>query len=169
LTRPKIIPTTLGVIAIALLILPATTSWSLGEYPRTKPLRRWIFLAIKFALVIPIVFFGIFALARILGTGPLQEHATFISYVLAFRWILTDQRRRCPECLRLVANPIRIGQPSQTFLDWYGTEFICLKGHGTLQVPEITSSYTIQRWRYLDPSWSAFFAPKLRWNRFLSR
>lgn len=152
-------------IAIALLILPATTSLALGEYPasphslsRATRFRRWIFLGMKVALVLPIVFCGTFDLAPLLSRTGLQTHATLVGYVLAFRWVLIDQRRRCPICLRLLTNPARIGQPSRTFLDWYGTELMCTKGHGLLHVPEIpTSSYSTQRWLYLDPSWRSLF------------
>lgn len=153
-------------IPIALLILPATTSLDLGEYPGMAPwpsratrLRRWIFLAMKLALILPIVFCGTFDLAPIISRTGLQAHATLLGYVLAFRWALVDQRRRCPVCLRLLANPARIGQPSRTLLDWCGTELICTKGHGLLHVPEIpTSSYSRQRWLYLDPSWRSLFS-----------
>jgi hypothetical protein len=72
---------------------------------------------------------------------------------------LTDQRQRCPVCLRSLANPTRIGSPSQSFLEWYGTELICTHGHGLLYVPEIpTSWYRTQRWQYLDPTWSSLFS-----------
>jgi hypothetical protein len=80
-------------------------------------------------------------------------------YVLAFRWILIDQRRRCPVCLRLLSHPTRIGGLSHVFLEWCGTEFICARGHGLLHVPEVaTSSYGSQRWPPLDPSWSSLFS-----------
>ena len=44
------------------------------------------------------------------------------------------------------------------FLEWYGTEFACVKGHGLLHVPEIpTVSFRTQRWVHLDRSWSGLF------------
>ena len=62
-------------------------------------------------------------------------------------------------CLRLLVYPVRIGRPSQTFLERYGTEFMCAKGHGLLHVPEIhTSCYGAQRWMCLDRSWSGLFS-----------
>ncbi len=153
-------------IAIAFLILPVTTSLALGEYPATahSPARatrflRWVFLGIKFTLLLPIVFCGTLDLAPIISSSGIQPHATLVGYVLAFRWALIDQRKRCPVCLRLLTNPVRIGQPSQIFLGWYGTELLCAKGHGLLHVPEMpTSSYNTQRWLYLDPSWSSLFS-----------
>ncbi len=46
--------------------------------------------------------------------------------------MITDQQRRCPVCLRLLTNPVRIGTPSRTFLEWYGAESTCSRGHGLL-------------------------------------
>jgi hypothetical protein len=150
---------------IALLILPTTTSPSLGEYPvtvhspnRAMRLRRWIFLGMKVALVLLIVAFGTLDLSQILSVQVLQPHGSLVGYVLAFRWVLKDQRQRCPVCLRLLSNPTRIGQRSQSLLDWYGTELMCEKGHGLLYVPEIKNSYSTQRWLYLDPSWRSLFS-----------
>jgi hypothetical protein len=68
---------------------------------------------------------------------------------------------RCPgspECLRLLARPARIGRISETFLEWCGTEFMCVKGHGLLHVPDIqTVSFRTQRWMHLGRSWSGLF------------
>ena len=146
----------------AFLLLPVTTSLSLGEYPEgrnspplTTRLRRWLLLAAKITLLILIVLFGSLDLAAV---SPIQPHGLLVGYVLAFRWALIDQRNRCPVCLRSLSNPIRVGWSSQTFLEWYGTELICRKGHGLLHVPEIPSScYGIQRWYYLDRSWTSLF------------
>jgi hypothetical protein len=42
---------------------------------------------------------------------------------------------------------VTIGEASHTFLDWYGTEFVCARGHGFLHVAEFrTSCYAEQRW-----------------------
>ena len=145
---------------LALPALPALTSLRLGESPVNRRARNWAFFAAKIALLLPIVFLGVLDLASMTGlkivAGPL--HFIMIGYVAAFRWALIDQRRRCPECLRLLAHPAPIGQPSQTFLEWYGTEFVCVKGHGLLHVPEIpTVSFRTQSWTHLDRSWSGLF------------
>jgi hypothetical protein len=151
-------------LLVAVLILPATISLHLGDYPvsRYAPplkirLRRWVFLPLKLALLTIIVFFGIHDLAALTGTN-IQPHGLLVGYVLAFRWALSDQRKRCPVCLRLVTSPTRIGSSSQMFLDWYGTELVCPRGHGLLQIPEIRVSYSTHSWRYLDPSWSELFS-----------
>jgi predicted neutral ceramidase superfamily lipid hydrolase len=154
------------VIGMALVLLPVTTTLALGEYPptvhspnKTARLHRWIFLAIKFALILPIVFCGVLDLAPIISSTGIQPHAMFVGYVLSFRWALIEQRRRCPVCLQLLTNPVRIGQLAHTLLDWYGTESMCPKGHGLLHVPEsATISFNTQRWLYLDSSWRSLFS-----------
>jgi hypothetical protein len=162
LERQEPLAVQLLILAMALLILSATTSFYLGEYPalaRRPRVRCWLFLGAKVALAVPIVIFGSLSLAPILGKAGFQAHVTLIGYILALRWALTDQRRRCPVCLRLLTNPVRIGQASQTFLEWYGTELICTHGHGLLHVPEIpTISFRTQRWLAMDPSWQSLFS-----------
>jgi hypothetical protein len=150
--RPLLLPY-LIIMAASLLILATTTRLGLGEYPPHGSLRRWLFLAAKLALVLPIVY----AIVSLLSL-QLQPQGLFIGSLAGLRWALVDQRRRCPVCLRLLSNPTRIGGPSRTFLEWYGTELICARGHGLLYVPEIRSScYGVQRWQQLDPSWSSLF------------
>ena len=144
-------------IALSVLIVSATTSLALGEYPGNRHFRRRTFLAIKIALVLPIVCCGSLDLASVISMS-FQSHGLLIGLIVGLRWALVDQRRRCPVCLRLLTNPTRIGGPSHTFLDWYGTELICAQGHGLLYVPEIpTSCYSTQRWQSLDPSWTGLF------------
>jgi hypothetical protein len=146
------------IFAGAILLLSATTSLSLGDYPtsRFSPprawVRRWLFLSVKMALLLPILVCGLFGLATMF---PPSLQGWLLYVILALRWALDDQRRRCPVCLRYLSHPVRIGEASHTFLAWYGTELVCTRGHGLLHVPEIrTSCYAEQRWLYLDPSWS---------------
>jgi len=156
--RELLILLNLHALLITFLVLPAITSLRLGEYPANSHspplatrLRRWFFFAIKIALIILILSCTSVSLKWI------QPYVWAI-YLLTFRWALIDQRQRCPVCLRLLTNPTRIGGPSQTFLEWYGIELMCAKGHGLLYVPEIpTSCYSTQRWLYLDPSWRGLF------------
>ena len=146
------------IVFIAFLVMPVATSLNPGECTgKNRSLfwtgRRWAFFATKVALLAPTVFCAALTLVSI-GAAPIQGQALLAGYVLAFRWALMDQRRRCPVCLHVLTSPVRIGEPSHTFLAWYGTELICAKGHGVLQVPEIaTSCYGTQRWLYFDSSW----------------
>ncbi len=152
---------------LAVLIASTSTPLSLGEYPKSHSylrgairLRRWIFLAVKIGVLLRCnsVVCGTLDLASPISVGT-QPIGFLLAATLALRWALIDQRRRCPVCLRLLTNPTRIGGPSQTLLEWYGTELICGHGHGLLYDPEIASScYSVQRWEYLDASWSSLFS-----------
>lgn len=157
---------------LALLALPATTPLPLGEYPShprqqswSVRVRRWVFLFAKLLLLLPILCFGPLDLASAISTHAatatsIQLFVTFAATLFALRWTLRDQRRRCPVCLQLLRNPVRVGQPSRNFLAWNGTELICVGGHGFLHVPEIaTSWFGAQRWLDLDPSWRTLFRP----------
>jgi hypothetical protein len=137
---------------MALPIVVGTTSLSLGEYPplRSTRARPWAFFAAKLALIVAIVFFGILDLGSA-TTVEIRPHGMLAGFVVGFRWVLQDQRRRCPVCLRRLTNPVRFGQAAHAFLDWYGTELICTAGHGMMHVPEIpTSSYPVPRWVSLE-------------------
>jgi hypothetical protein len=73
----------------------------------------------------------------------------------AFWWSFADQRRRCPQCLQLLAMPITIGSWSSV-LDPVTTEFLCESGHGSLYLPE-TEQGEPDHWTALDPSWRELF------------
>jgi hypothetical protein len=156
-------------VVLALLALPATTSLPLGEYPYnpqkqslTLRLRRWIFLAAKLVLILPLVCFTALDAAQFFrDTQLIQIVITFAFMLAALRWMLRDQRSRCPVCLQFLRHPVHVGQPSRNFLAWNGTELICVVGHGFLHVPELpTSWFSTQRWLYLDPSWRSVFRPQ---------
>ena len=154
------------------LALPAITSVSLGEAsvnPQktawTRRLRRWSFLSAKIAFLLPIVYFVSLDLAYGSTTFgreqsvDIQLISTFLMSLFGLRWVLKDQRQRCPVCLRRVAHPANVGQASRTFLDWNGTEMMCMGGHTLLHVPSLpTSWFSTQRWLYLDTSWGFLFA-----------
>jgi hypothetical protein len=157
-------------LLLVLLALPAITALALGDYPLSREqmrhsadARRWAFLALKFVLVTAIVFLWTAALAYGPGwlnsmDGLIQAMTSFAALLFGYRWILQDQRRRCPVCLRLLSNPARVGQASCSFLNWCGTELICASGHGLLHIPELpTSWFRTQRWQCLDPSWLSLF------------
>ena len=159
-------------VFLACLALPATTSLPLGEYRVTSQklswstrLRRWGFLCCKIALLLPIVYFVSLDLAHLrasiapLSSAYIQLASSFSICLFGLRWVLRDQRQRCPVCLKRLTHPARVGQPSRNFLAWNGTELICVAGHGLLHIPEIqTSWFGTQRWLYLDPSWDVLFA-----------
>jgi hypothetical protein len=158
--RTTLLLNLLTLFAVAWAIVPATTSLSLGDFPaHPQGFRRWAFFAAKIALLVPLVAFGALDLASLgPSLSPLGIHAALWGWVMALRWALLDQRRRCPVCLRLLAKPVRIGQASRMFLEWNGTELLCLSGHGLLHVPEQPAIwFSRPRWLHFDPSWRELF------------
>jgi hypothetical protein len=149
-----------GLCSGLLVALSRVTPLRLGEYPVSRyapaaPLRllRWVFLAVKMALVVAAALCATLALGSI--APPLAGCAMLLGPLFGLRWALMDQRERCPVCLRLLSNPTRIGDPSQSFLGWYGTELLCSRGHGFLYIPGTSTSWgEAQRWLYLDPTWN---------------
>ena len=146
----------MAMLLFSVLILPAVLAigWAPARRraaPWPNRLRGAIFLALKIALVQPVMFCG-FVLMVWIGPvlAPASQLATAVSWFLLFRWVLLDQRNRCPVCLRLLTDPVRIGAPSRTFLEWYGSESLCARGHGLLEIAEMPASYCASpQWRRL--------------------
>lgn len=157
-------------LLLALLSLPATTPLPLGDYSihsphGPRPLARWIFLAAK--LLLGLIAAGSWSMTIAYSLAPVgsawslyaQVASSFAACLWVLRWAWKDQRKRCPECLHLLANPARVGQASQSFLAWSGTEWVCGRGHGVLHIPELPTSWlSIQRWLVLDYSWRSLFS-----------
>jgi hypothetical protein len=150
----------IGMLLLSGLALPPiwlTIGRGADRYPlpwRSR-LRRGIFLALKIALMQPIMFGGFVVSLHL----PIANLAFNASSILAFRWVLMDQRRRCPVCLRLLTDPVRIGSASQTFLEWYGAESTCSRGHGLLHISETPASYSAKpEWLALGDSWRGLFS-----------
>jgi len=157
---------------LALVALPAITTVSMGEYspashkpPWPRRIVRWLFLSAKIALLLPTVYYASLDLAywRLFGNTYIADYIQLLSAfsicLLGMRWILMDQRQRCPVCLRRVAHPARVGLASRTFLAWNGTELMCEGGHTLLHVPGLaTSWFATPQWLYLDASWEFLFA-----------
>jgi hypothetical protein len=159
-------------ILIAFLGLPALTAVSSEQFVFNSRKLSWkcrairiAFLSGKIALTLLIAYFASVDLAycrlpafSAAGTY-IQLVSSFFICLFGMRWVLTDQRRRCPVCLRRVAHPASVGAVSRTFLDWSGTELMCAGGHTLLHVPSLpTSWFSTQRWMLLDPSWDFLFA-----------
>jgi len=163
LIAPDLAGICFGVLMLSCLLLPAalwvwrppasrySVSWS-------SALRRGIFLVLKIALLQSMVLCGAVVYILPEPRGAFTGIAGAAAAVLALRWVIIDQQRRCPMCLRLLTSPIIIGTPSRTFLEWYGTESICPHGHGLLHTSEISSSYSGPQWLSLGDSWSVLFA-----------
>jgi hypothetical protein len=163
-------------VLLAFLALPAITSVSIGDlsvsvhrisWPRR--LLRWGFLGAKIAMLLMITYFASLDLAfGFTGFNTsqafyVQTVSTFFMCLFGMQWVLSDQRQRCPVCLRRVDHPARVGQLSRTFLAWNGTELMCMGGHTLLHVPSLpTSWFSNQQWMFLDPSWDFLFMGPVR-------
>ena len=150
------------------LLLPATMAVgrvTANRYPMPWPdrLRRGLFLALKIALVQPILLCALIVWILIAPVALFAPYVLLAACILALRWVFTDQRRRCPVCLRLLTKPVRIGTPSETFLEWYGAESTCSRGHGLLHISEGSANYSRKaQWLRLDGSWSGLFSATSR-------
>jgi len=69
-------------------------------------------------------------------------------------WCMSDQRQRCPSCLRRLALPVSLGSWSSV-LDPAATILVCPQGHGSLTAPE-TCLGSPDQWTSMDTSWSVF-------------
>jgi len=149
----------LAFFVFACVLVAIITSRSPGGHLRRSGPRRSLFLAAKALLVLPIVAFGSLDLASLGGSvSPLLFDIALCGSLFAAHWMLADQRRRCPVCLRPLANPVRIGESSRILLEWHGTELMCLRGHGLLYVPEWPAIWSgRQSWMALGPSWRGLF------------
>ncbi len=159
------------VLQIAYLVLPVAvaTGWVRARrFPTSwrSRLCRGLFLSLKFILVQPMMFCSS-VLVLDFGRNPLSIAGLIATSFLVLRWIFADQRRRCPVCLQMLAKPVRIGTPSRTFLEWYGAESVCPRGHGMLHTAEDSAKDPRHvQWLFLDDSWSSLFSKpaRARWR-----
>ena len=168
-------------ILLAFLLLPFVSRASIGEYGTgsQKPSLAsrslfWAFMIAKITILLAIVYYSSMDLGSLLvqpfspSSEYLQATSSILLCLLGLAWIFRDQQSRCPVCLRRMAHPVEVGQPSRTFLEWSGTELVCERGHALLHVPEIrTSWFGAQRWVCLDGSWQFLFARPSRPSSFL--
>lgn len=148
----RFLATLLWMYLESLLVVVATVPLRFTEYTAKDRapsvfirLRGWVFVAIKLALLPPIMFLVTFALVPIFPAAPLL---LLVGLIFGFRWALADQRRRCPICLHFLTNPIEIGSPAHMFVRPHGTELSCARGHGSLYVPSAVTSWAVQKWEF---------------------
>ncbi len=125
---------------------------------------RWRFLAAK--LVLSVLSCYLLAVhvtwlfQRLLGAQAdwLLIACGLLFNVIAVSWAFTDQRQRCPTCMRSLSGAARLGPPSWSLLDSNATEEMCDRGHGLLHQPQWqTSWFEYARWLQLDSTWSELF------------
>ncbi len=167
-------PTVLFLLAVLLacVALPATTPLPLGEYSAGQVsrgaisrMKRYAFLMSKVSLAL----LTVYLVSLIVAYAPSSERSpraeclqllcAFLGLLFALRWIIRDQRSRCPTCLCVLTGSAHVGHASRFFLEWHGTEMLCTSGHGLLYIPEHpTSWFSMQRWQPLDASWASLFS-----------
>lgn len=144
---------------LVIYLLPAAISLVVGgsrPTPSARGLRGGIFLLLKILFVLPILQCTTLV---VMVLAPFLSLGVILANIALFRWVFLDQRRRCPVCLRPLTQPVRIGNSSQTFLEWYGAESVCSRGHGLLHDPELVATYAAKaQWLRLDRSWSGLFS-----------
>ena len=152
-----LVPLMLALAASAVLLLIGRLS--LGRYGW----RYWCFLAVKTITVMAIVpALWIESGAALRARIPNQTLSVMIGgiglaliFIAAFGaaivWVFSDQRLRCPICLRRLAMPVAIGSWASTF-EPPATELLCEAGHGSLCVSESAGGEP-DRWVALDESW----------------
>jgi hypothetical protein len=150
---PILLALTVGAVLVAIgRLSPGRYGW-----------RYWAFLACKLLavmVVIPLVWIeGNAALRAHLAVRTLGLLFGWLAWTLAFLgafgcgviWSFTDQRRRCPVCLRRLAMPVTLGSWASVF-EPATTEMLCDAGHGALCVDE-SETGAGDRWIALDSTW----------------
>jgi hypothetical protein len=80
---------------------------------------------------------------------------SMVAFGMVVRWSVSDQRRRCPLCLRRLSWPVTMGSWGST-LEPATTELLCGQGHGSLSMAEADTA-DADRWILLGPSWQSLF------------
>jgi len=117
-----------GVFGAAGYFLGIARDLSVSVHKISWPRRlcRWGFLGAKIVLLLPIAYFVSLDLAYgFIGFNStdalyLQMVAAFFICMFGMQWVLSDQRQRCPVCLRRVDHPVRVGNSPERF--WRGME-----------------------------------------------
>ncbi|MGJ5820373.1 hypothetical protein [Paludibaculum fermentans] len=164
--RGDIVAAYLAPLGLALLI--AVMLLVISRLPvRASGWRTWVHFVLKTlavqAAVIVLWFEGGSALRsviqsealRILGGGLVLAILFIAGFGAATRWCISDQRRRCPVCLRLLDMPVSVGSWGSVF-EPATTELLCAVGHGSLSLSERDNTGP-DRWTALDASWRELF------------
>jgi hypothetical protein len=159
-----LVPLMLALAASAVLLLIGRLS------PGRHGWRYWVFLVSKTVAVmtiVPVLWIegGAALRARIpnqalsVAIGGVGLALVFIAcFGAAIVWVFSDQRLRCPICLRRLAMPVAIGSWASMF-EPPATELLCELGHGSLCVSESAAGEP-DRWVALDDSWREVAGPR---------
>jgi hypothetical protein len=170
------LPNVLLQLVMAFATLPAFTSLHPGHNPaksstggRSSAVHFWIFLVSKALMVIVTCHFIGLSMTHLAesaaifwnspkayqairdGLTPLQFLVTFASCLYGLRWVLQDQRRRCPVCLHYLGSLQSSGLRDRIFLGVSRSERSCVNGHGSLIVRHFETSWADnQLWELPD-------------------
>lgn len=138
----------------SLLVVLATAPLRFTEYTVKERapsllirLRRCGFLGVKLALLPSAMFLVTFALVPIFPAAPVL---LLVGMIFGFRWILADQRRRCPVCLHYLCNPSESGNRTHVLVGSHVKKLTCAHGHGALYVPSTVTTWAVQEWEFSE-------------------
>jgi hypothetical protein len=152
---------------------PAT--WK-GSPESNVRMKYWGFLAGKVlvaAVLLYAVWIGIYRLYPIPQHYVVNRQAMFLHdlpwttlifvYQLLVQGVLfmivQDQRLRCRTCGRRLRMPVTSGSHAHVLFGPPRTDYICIYGHGTLQVPEVNvSGRERPGWKQNDDMWKELYA-----------
>jgi hypothetical protein len=166
-----LLPANILMLAVSLVLIPLASQFGPRpsferRLPKQGRARRLLFFFAKLIAVQPVLLCGLFLCIMTAPNIPFAPFGVLAGWYLVLRWLIADQRCRCPLCLRLLDRPVRIGTRSSTFLECPVAESACPKAHGLLHLPESELSYPpTEGWLALDPSWNALFCTKPRGGR----
>jgi hypothetical protein len=153
----------ISLLLLPILMLTGQAGSPRGSLPKRGRVSRALFLLAKIIAVQPVMLCGLFICILAAPLVPVAPFVVMGSWLLILREVVADQQLRCPQCLRLLSDSIRIGAKSAIFLEWCGQESACPQGHGLLHQRDAACSCTSNgRWLSLDSSWNSLFGSGIR-------
>jgi hypothetical protein len=131
-----------AMVRAMVIVTLAAIAWALWHC-RVKSL--WAFVLL-FARIVPLLCLPsaiclelIVARAHLVETGGIAPLASAIGWLMPMAgcgvllpWLFRDNKMRCPVCQHSLAQPVWIGSVGKTIFEPFGTEWLCLAGHGRL-------------------------------------
>jgi len=110
---------------------------------RVRSLRAFLLLLVRSVLLMSlpsaICLELVLARSHLVETGGVAPVASAICWLLPLAscgallcWLFGDHALRCPVCQHSLAEPLWIGCVGKTIFEPFGTEWLCLSGHGRL-------------------------------------
>jgi hypothetical protein len=126
-----ILAVTLGAIAVVIWRSRVKSLWAFV----LLLVRTTLLLSLPSAICLELVV----ARSHLVETGGVAQLASAIGWLMPLAscvallcWLLRDHTPRCPVCQHSLAEPVWIGCVGKTIFEPFGTEWLCLAGHGSL-------------------------------------